>query len=85
MRLIVESAQLLDAETALSIDVSRHAPGEIISAQGDNLIVCCGQSALRILTLQPSGKRLMSAAEFLRGYPLHTGEGFEPINDPHHL
>jgi methionyl-tRNA formyltransferase len=85
MRLIVESAQLLDAETALSIDVSRHAPGEIISAQGDNLIVCCGQSALRILTLQPSGKRLMPAAEFLRGYPLHTGEGFEPINDPHHL
>jgi methionyl-tRNA formyltransferase len=84
MRLILESALLLDAETASSIDVSRHAPGEIISAQGDNLIVCCGQGALRILSLQPSGKRLMSTAEFLRGYPLHTGESFEPINDPHH-
>jgi methionyl-tRNA formyltransferase len=81
MRLIVESAQLLDAETASSIDVSRQAPGEIISAQGDHLIVRCGQGTLRILTLQPSGKRLMSAAEFLCGHPLRAGQMFGPSRE----
>ena len=85
MRLILESVQPLDEPAASALAPSGHTRGEIISAQGDTLIVRCGQGALRIFALQPSGKRLMSAAEFLRGYPLHAGESFEQFNDPRPL
>jgi methionyl-tRNA formyltransferase len=34
---------------------------------GGTLVVGCGQGALELLELQPSGKRRMSAEEFLRG------------------
>jgi methionyl-tRNA formyltransferase len=78
MRLILESAQPINEQTAASIDSALHAVGEIISAHDDTLIVRCGQGALHILALQPAGKRLMPTAEFLRGYPLQAGERFGP-------
>jgi methionyl-tRNA formyltransferase len=80
MRLILESVQIIDEPRAQSIDSSGHASGEIISAQGDTLIVRCGQGALRILALQSAGKRLMPIAEFLRGHPLQPGQKFIPNN-----
>jgi methionyl-tRNA formyltransferase len=40
------------------------------------LIVAAGDGALELLAVQPAGKRVMSAAEFLRGYPLAPGERF---------
>ena len=41
------------------------------------LIVTTGAGALNILSLQPAGKRPMSGADFLRGYPRAAGERFE--------
>ena len=80
MRLILESVQPLDESAASSLAPSGHASGEIIFADGDTLIVRCGQAPCAP-RLQPAGKRLMTAAEFLRGYPLHAGQRFEQIND----
>lgn len=39
-------------------------PGEILD---DQLRIACGTGALRVLRLQPAGKPVMDAAEFLRG------------------
>ena len=37
------------------------------------LTIACGEGAVRLLELQRAGKRPMSAAEFLRGYPIEPG------------
>jgi methionyl-tRNA formyltransferase len=48
------------------------APGQIVLRGGD-LLVMTGDGALRLMELQVEGRRRMTAAEFLRGYVLHTG------------
>ncbi|WP_428306966.1 methionyl-tRNA formyltransferase [Lacipirellula sp.] len=48
------------------------APGMVLEA-GPRLLVATGAGALEILALQPAGKRVMDAAEFLRGYQLPVG------------
>lgn len=58
-------------------------PGTVIVAGGEDLIVSAGAGSLRIETLQPAGKRLQSAAEFLRGHPVLAGDRFGP--DPSDL
>jgi methionyl-tRNA formyltransferase len=45
-------------------------PGTILDAGAQRLLVATGDGALEILALQPAGKRVMQAAEFLRGYQL---------------
>jgi methionyl-tRNA formyltransferase len=47
-------------------------PGTVIES-GPRLAVAAGEGAVELLQLQPSGKRAMSASEFLRGYPLPVG------------
>ncbi len=42
-------------------------PGEILD---DQLIVACGEGALRLTRLQRAGRGIMSAEELLRGFPL---------------
>ena len=39
------------------------APGAI----ADGLVIGCGEGALRVVELQPSGKGRMAAADYLRG------------------
>lgn len=46
------------------------APGTVLDAR---LTVGCGDGAVRILELQPAGKRPMKAEEFLRGNPVSPG------------
>ena len=52
------------------------APGEILDANSRGIVVATGQGALRILELQREGGRRMSAAEFLAGAHLQSGEQF---------
>jgi methionyl-tRNA formyltransferase len=49
-------------------------PGTILEAGGDRLIVASGQDAVAIKRIQPAGKRVLTAGEFLRGYPLRAGQ-----------
>ena len=57
----------------------RHAPagavpGQVLAADGQGIVVACGEGALRISALQrPGGKRLQ-AADFLRGHALQPGQ-----------
>ena len=49
--------------------------GEVIAAHGDDLVVKCGgQTALRLLEVQPAAKRRMSARDFLNGTHLKVGQ-----------
>jgi methionyl-tRNA formyltransferase len=48
-------------------------PGTVLAARGV-LEVACGDGALRLLEVQPEGRRRMSAPEFLSGHPLRPGD-----------
>lgn len=51
--------------------------GQITDAKGDNLVVACGDgTALRILEIQPEGKRRMSTRDFLNGISVKVGDRF---------
>lgn len=53
------------------------ASGQITDAKGDNLIVACGGgSALRIVEIQPEGKRRMTTRDFLNGLSVKAGDRF---------
>lgn len=61
-------------------EVPQAAAGSVVECR-DELIVATGLGGLRIHELQPAGKRMLSAAEFLRGYHLQPGDrltGVEP-------
>ena len=46
------------------------AAGTVLEAAGDGPLIQTGQDALRLLELQPEGRKVMSGAAFLRGHPL---------------
>lgn len=49
-------------------------PGAVLEAgKGGVLVACGGNTALRILELQPDGGKRMKAADYLRGHPLPLG------------
>lgn len=49
-------------------DAPAGAAGTLLDASDDGLLVRCGRGALQLTSLQPPGKRVMSAREFLNGY-----------------
>ena len=53
------------------------APGEVIAAQGEDLIVNCGQpSALRLIEVQPEARKRMAVRDFLNGTHVKVGDRF---------
>ena len=58
------------------VKVLRSIPAEGNGVAGTLIgeaLVACGSGAIRLMDLQPAGKGMMSAAEFLRGHPLPAG------------
>jgi methionyl-tRNA formyltransferase len=49
------------------------APGTVLGADGEGLLVATGAGVLRVLRLQRPGGKMLPAAEFLRGFPIATG------------
>ena len=64
---------LLKIWQAEPVEELHGAAGEILRADKSGLVIACGVSALRILTLQREGGRRMSAPEFLAGTHLQPG------------
>ncbi len=52
-------------------------PGRITSPERDSIAVGTGSGLLRLVMLQPEGKKPMTAAEFLRGHRNIQGKKFE--------
>ena len=69
-----ETEQLQSA--ASGSDQRAAAPGEVLYVGKKDLILAAGTGALRILEVQPEGKKRMDTASFLRGYHVQTGECF---------
>ena len=58
---------------------SNSAPrGTVVAVTSEHIEVQTGDGVLCLAHLQPSGKRMMSAAEFARGYPIHDGDTLGP-------
>lgn len=53
-------------------------PGTVLVAEGDRLVVAAGTGAVALSEIQPSGKRPLTTAEFLRGYRLRPGDRLGP-------
>ena len=51
-------------------------PGEVLEASGDVLRVATGDGAIRIVEIQPEGRRPLATREFLAGHPLNIGSIF---------
>ncbi|WP_460185325.1 methionyl-tRNA formyltransferase [Thermopirellula anaerolimosa] len=68
LRLILESVQ-----TAARTDPAA-APGTVLDAGPRGILVAAGEDAVLVRALQPAGKRVMSAEDFLRGYRLQPGD-----------
>jgi methionyl-tRNA formyltransferase len=69
--------QILSVKVVPTDETSTAQPGEVISVSASELTVRCDTGALRLVSLQPDGKRVMSIAEFLRGHRITAGDRFE--------
>ncbi|MDR2506546.1 MAG: methionyl-tRNA formyltransferase [Candidatus Accumulibacter sp.] len=51
----------------------QRTPGTVLRADGNGIVVACGEDALRLLEMQKAGGRRMQAAQFLAGNPCPAG------------
>ncbi len=58
--------KLLNAE----VGKGKGQPGEILSADSQGLEIACGKDSLRVLELQPEGKKPMTVSQYLAGHRL---------------
>lgn len=55
------------------IKINNHKPGTIFLHNND-LLIQCAKDALKIITLQISGKKIMTAQEFINGHSKYIGQ-----------
>jgi methionyl-tRNA formyltransferase len=70
LRLQILSVKLVE-EASVTAD---HVPGRVIEVTGNDFVVQCGHGAIRMVTIQPDGKRAMPASDFLRGRKVNVGD-----------
>ncbi len=75
VRLILDRATIVSRGTfeTLALPV---APGTVLEASHGRLVVATGKDDLSLERIQPSGKRLLTAHEFLNGYPVKVQQVF---------
>jgi methionyl-tRNA formyltransferase len=57
--------------------VSEAAPGTVMAAHGDELIVSCGQQTqLRLIEVQPEARKRIGARDFINGMHVKVGDRF---------
>jgi methionyl-tRNA formyltransferase len=79
LRVLVLSARIPSDTMPGSWELA--SPGDIVPSDPRKLMVRTGTGVLEIMRLQPAGKRAMSAAEFLRGYPLTLADRFGNLTE----
>ena len=52
------------------------APGTVVRVDKDAFYVQTGKGVLRILSVQPEGKKRMAVKDFLLGYTVKPGDKF---------
>lgn len=56
------------------VEKENGTPGTVLQADKKGLVIACGRDALRILELQPDGKKRMRSEDYLLGHPLKVGD-----------
>ena len=56
---------------------SQGAPGTILAADKNGILVACGEGALRLTELQKSGGKRLPVAQFVAGSKMHLGSAFD--------
>jgi methionyl-tRNA formyltransferase len=51
-------------------------PGQVVRVGPAEIAIAAGGGVVQLVTIQPSGKRTMDVAEFLRGHKVQVGELF---------
>jgi methionyl-tRNA formyltransferase len=62
--------------SSISGSAADAAPGTILEAHGDRLLVATGDGALDLVEIQAEGKRKMRVREFLAGHSVAVGDRF---------
>lgn len=68
-----EAVKLWRAQVDEPVRTSGQAPGTVLAADGNGIVVQCGQGLLRLTELQRAGGKRLAVAEFLRGQALAAG------------
>ena len=68
VRLIPGTVEVIDTADRFA------EPGTVTEASADRLVVATGAGGLRLCEIQPAGKRMLPAREFLRGYRVAEGD-----------
>ena len=66
--------RLIVLRSAVSPEPSDAAPGSVIQAAADRLVIATGLGRLAVLHLQAEGKRGLETRDFLAGHPLTVGD-----------
>jgi methionyl-tRNA formyltransferase len=74
-----EPLRLILGASAVRRDLPPAEPGIVQRSQNDELVIATGTGGLALESIQPAGKRMLSTAEFLRGYAVQPGERFGPV------
>jgi methionyl-tRNA formyltransferase len=65
------------AQAVTSVSSAVAVPGQVIAAQGGDLIVNCGeQTSLRLIEVQPEARKRMAVRDFLNGAQIKIGDRF---------
>jgi methionyl-tRNA formyltransferase len=76
VRLILGPATVVERAAVGVTDDLSPQPGTVLEASATRLIIAAGENAVMPSSIQPSGKRLLPIAEFLRGYHIKPGDRF---------
>ncbi|AOS45995.1 Methionyl-tRNA formyltransferase [Lacunisphaera limnophila] len=70
---VMINGQAVKLGLADALEQSGGAPGTVVGADAEGLLVAAGQGTLRLRKLQRPGGKLLPAPEFLRGWPVAAG------------
>jgi methionyl-tRNA formyltransferase len=57
-------------------------PGTVLAVDGEGLVIACGSGAVRVLAVQPAGKRRLSPLEWAHGRGIAVGDRFDTSAPP---
>jgi len=72
----LDGNRLILLRSSPSADAHTEAPGTILVAEGDRLVVAAGEGTVRLQQIQVEGKRAMAPREFLAGHRVARGNRF---------
>ena len=62
--------------TAVAVD-GEGEPGTVVALESDGPVVACGSGALKMLEVQPQGRKVMGGRDFVNGHGLAIGDSFQ--------